>query len=387
MKLTGAGTFYGKLTTSIARVTRKTREPGERANYFLILGGADPQNPSEALQGYAAILTTAGRPPEWPDGLLTVSGVSGLDALEEDAIIELNPGTEHFKVLYRPTSTSNVLFVTSACNNQCIMCSQPPLKESDAPLEDLLRIIDLIPGHPESLGISGGEPTLLKEGLCALLSHLRDRLPQTAVHVLTNGRLYAYEDYVRRLKAIGHPRFTSAIPLYADTADLHDAIVGVPGAFDQAVRGIYHLAQYGLAVEIRIVLQRPTVARLSQLAEFIYRNFPFAVHIAFMGLENMGAAIRNWDKLWIDPADYTPILERSARALFVRQMAVSIYNHQLCTLPRSLWGLTRQSISDYKTTYLAECQSCDVQKLCGGLFVSSKQRHSRMLHPIRLHCS
>ena len=149
------------------------------------------------------------------------------------------------------------------------------------------------------------------------------------------------------------------------------------------MHGIYNAAKYSLKLEIRVVLQRPTLARLPQLSDFIYRNFPFVNHIALMGLENMGYAVKNWDQLWMDPVDYAPILERCVRSLFLRRMHVSLYNHQLCTLPQSLWWFARKSISDYKTTYLEECQTCEAQEMCGGLFTSSKQKQSRSLQPIR----
>jgi len=384
MRLSASGTPCGLTANTIARVTRKPHEPSERSQYLLVLDDKTVPPSPEAIREYAGLLVAAHEPPSWlADDVPVVFGFHDLSFLEEDAIVKVSASTGHLRVLYRPSSTSNALFITSACNSCCVMCSQPPLKEPDSTLDEQLRVVDLIPGQPEYLGITGGEPTLLKEGLLTLLGRLRDRLPRTAAHLLTNGRMYAYEDYVRSLAGVAHPRFCSAIPLYADVAHLHDEIVGASGAFDQAVHGIYNVAKYSLALEIRVVLQRPTIARLPQLSEFIYRNFPFVNHIAFMGLENMGYAVKNWGALWMDPADYAPILEACVRSLFLRRMNVSLYNLQLCTLPRSLWSLARKSISDFKATYPDECQSCDARDLCGGLFVSSKERHSTALHPIR----
>ncbi len=384
MKLSAIGTPRGLTASPIARVTRRSHDPAERSLYYRVLeDGTAPGSPEE-IQGYLGVLVAANAPP-WvpPRDVPVISGFRDLSFLEEDAIVKIGASTGRLRVLYRPSSAHNALLVTSACNNRCIMCSQPPTKEPDDPLDEQLRVIDLISGQPESLAITGGEPTLLKEGLFTLLARLRDRLPHTAVHLLTNGRLYAYEDYVRHLSEIAHPHFTSAIPLYADVAPLHDAIVGAPGAFDQAVHGLYNAAKYALSLEIRVVLQRPTIRRLPQLAEFIYRNFPFVNHIAFMGLENMGYAVKNWDTLWVDPVEYAPTLEACVRSLFVRRMSVSLYNLQLCTLPRSLWWFARKSISEYKSIYVEECVACGAKDLCGGLFASTKRRHSAFLHPIR----
>jgi len=88
----------------------------------------------------------------------------------------------------------------------------------------------------------------------------------------------------------------------------------------------------------------------------------------------MGFAIPNVEKLWIDPRDYVHELERAVLHLAARGMRVSIYNHQLCTLPVSLWPYSRASISDWKNEYLAACDTCAVRKDCGGFFTSSIQR-------------
>jgi His-Xaa-Ser system radical SAM maturase HxsC len=202
--------------------------------------------------------------------------------------------------------------------------------------------------------------------------------------MLTNGRLYAYEDLVAGIASVGHPQFTSAIPLYSDVPSEHDYIVQAQGAFDETVIGLYNAARHGLRVEIRVVLHKQTLPRLKRLADFIYRNLPFVDHIALMGLENMGYVKANWALLWEDPVDYPSILEDTVRYLFYRRMNVSIYNLQLCVLPRSLWAFARRSISDFKNIYLDECERCEAKNRCGGLFKSSETLHSRGIQAIHL---
>src|SRR5207249_108319 len=193
------------------------------------------------------------------------------------------------RILFRPESRNNTIFSTVECNSNCLMCSQPPILSNDKRMVDEhLRLIDLIKEAPDVMGITGGEPTLLGEGLVVILSRLKERCPNTIVHMLTNGRLYAYEDLVGAIASVDHPHFTSAIPLYSDIATEHDYIVQAEGAFDQTIMGLYNAAKHGLRIEIRIVLHKQSLPRLGQLADFIYRNLPFVDHIALMGLENMG---------------------------------------------------------------------------------------------------
>jgi hypothetical protein len=64
----------------------------------------------------------------------------------------------------------------------------------------------------------------------------------------------------------------------------------------------------------------------------------------------------------------------------MRGMNVSIYNHQLCVLDRSLWPFAKKSISDWKNMYLDECASCGVLESCGGLFKWAEKKHSAHIH-------
>jgi hypothetical protein len=85
------------------------------------------------------------------------------------------------------------------------------------------------------------------------------------------------------------------------------------------------------------------------------------------------------DKLWIDPWDYQDQLEAAVEVLSTRGMNVSIYNHQLCVLRKSLWKFARKSISDWKNIYLDECQSCSAREQCGGFFQWATKLHSKYI--------
>ena len=111
-------------------------------------------------------------------------------------------------------------------------------------------------------------------------------------------------------------------------------------------------------------------------------NPPFVEHIAFMGLEMMGYTKTNLKTLWIDPLGYQDALVKAVSGLALRGMNVSIYNHQLCVLRRTLWRFARKSISDFKNIYLDTCQECAVLEECGGLFKSGEQIHSQHIRAL-----
>ncbi|GAB3052722.1 hypothetical protein GCM10027214_14580 [Stenotrophomonas tumulicola] len=228
---------------------------------------------------------------------------------------------------------------------------------------DLIELID--PTEP-SLAISGGEPTLLGEGLVDVVRKCADILPCTHLHILSNGRL---RDPGLHAKFDGaHPNLSWGIPLYGDHYGLHDYVVQSEGAFAETLRGIYALHAARQRIEIRVVLVRPTFERLAQLARFIGRNLPFVEHVALMGVEPIGFAKAHHRDLWADPADYAAQLEAAVEVLHSGGISVSLYNLPLCTIDRSLWRYAAQSISTWKNDYLPACSTCAVKDQCGGFF-------------------
>jgi His-Xaa-Ser system radical SAM maturase HxsC len=338
----------------------------------------------ELIRGYRGFITPArlGETLLSSLDLPVIHRVRETEHLRENDIVVLQQG--FIRTLYRPDSQHNTIFVTERCNSNCLMCSQPPKDRDDT--EHFLGInqdlVKLIPPGTGSLGITGGEPTLLGEKLCDLLTLLKDRLPNTHLHLLTNGRLFAWPQFTRRFANVRHPDLVLGIPLYSDAATEHDYVVQAKGAFDQTVLGLHQLARWNIQVEIRIVLHRLTIDRLPQLAAYIYRTFPFVVHVALMGLEPIGYTPYHRAKLWIDPYDYQATLLDAVEYLSIRGVPVSIYNLQRCVLPKSLWTFARQSISDWKNIYLPVCDGCSERNACAGFFRSAERFHSEHIRPL-----
>ncbi|MCD9032575.1 His-Xaa-Ser system radical SAM maturase HxsC [Luteimonas sp. Y-2-2-4F] len=300
-------------------------------------------------------------------------------------VLELDPFRQRAAVRYRRGDNGNVLFATERCNSYCLMCSQPPRQvEDDWRVQHLCELVELIDGTEPSLAISGGEPTLLGGGLATVVAKCSEHLPDTHLHVLSNGRLLGDTALADRFEGL-HPHLTWGIPLYGDHYALHDYVVQSEGAFSQTLRGLYALEAAKQRIEIRVVLVKPSLERLEALIRFILRNLPFVEHVALMGIEPIGFAKAHHAALWADPADYAEQLQGAVDALSRLGVAVSLYNLPLCTIPESLWPLARQSISNWKNDYLDACASCAVKHRCSGFFSwVTPQWTSRAVKPIEL---
>lgn len=362
----------------VGKITMNPVSRFRRGNYIFVTNDLRLRT-----AGYTGVITsenhsygTLRKPKKTP----LCHSVTELDYLNEGDIVSLeNDG--RINVLYNKESIHNAILVTEECNVNCIMCPQPRNKDRNDLTSFNLKLISLMDKSTKILGITGGEPTLIGDDLLEIIKACKKHIPKAQIEILSNGIKYSDFEYVKRIVSLMHPRLMFAVSLYADTDKEHNDIVRAKG-FYKTIQGIYNLALFRQRIEIRIVIHNLNYRRLFQLAEFIYRNFPFVNHIAFMGLETIGDAEKNIDQIWIDPLDYMPQLENAVLYLASRDMFVSIYNLQLCLLSQELWKYAVRSISSWKNIYTDECAGCSVVDECGGFFSSSTTRNSEHIKKI-----
>lgn len=361
---------FGEDLPQILRLSTDRSRPKPLRERELFLG--DPTTTPEGFLGTVVI----GEQPSG-GGTPVLSLPEEFRYLGDGDIIRVEPEHGSIRVLFRQNSDQNSFLLTERCNHYCLMCSQPPRNVDDGWIVDeTLEIIRMLPPSTREIGFTGGEPTLLGDRFIELLQAMESYLPETALHVLTNGRAFKSSEFCAQVAAVGHRDLMFGIPVYADVSTVHDYIVQADGAFDETIRGIINLKRLGQQVELRVVLHKQSLPRLQGLAEFIVRNLMFVDHVALMGLEVTGFTKANLPDLWIDPYDYRSELAEAALYLETAGMNVSIYNLQHCLLDRSVWHLSRHSISDWKNDYLDVCQNCSVLDECGGLFATGMSRIS-----------
>jgi His-Xaa-Ser system radical SAM maturase HxsC len=264
------------------------------------------------------------------------------------------------------------------------MCCQPP-----KPVDDLeyfyrknLKLIDTAPKELDEIGITGGEPTLLKEEFFTLLQHINTVLPDTYIHVLSNGRRFADLSYCSGFLNVNRNSLLVGIPLHSDFGGDHDKTTQVKNSFNETMKGFYNLGRLNIPVELRIVINKINYERLTKMSGFIYKNLPFVRYVSFMGMETIGWAVTNREKVWVDPIEYKTYLEEAVLYLSSTGMETAIFNIPHCLLPESLFSYATKSISDWKVKYLEECEKCLFKDKCCGLF-STSLIHSRGIQCIK----
>lgn len=329
--------------------------------------------------GYRAYILHESIPEEYAKNIAShcpnasiLYGVSGTEALEDYDVIEVQE-TGIIRIVYRDSSTDNVLFITNKCNSNCVMCPDADSnrrRDIGERVEYLTQLIELIPSDVPHLTITGGEPTLIRWELLKLLERCRERFETTEFLMLSNGRSFCVEEYRDAFLQSIPQKFRLAVPLYSDISKNHDAITRSPGSFAQTLQALKAL-QAHLDLEIRIVVMRQNYKELPSIAKFVVRELPKTKWISIMGMELLGNAALRRDELWVDYMETTPYIEQTAKELLSAGIATSVYNYPLCGLPRNLWPISMQSITDYKVRYKPECEECMVKNLCGGFFFST----------------
>jgi His-Xaa-Ser system radical SAM maturase HxsC len=306
-----------------------------------------------------------------------------LEYLGDDDIVAVRPDDGRMRVLYRNNSHQNSILLTERCNHYCLMCSQPPKDVDDSYLmTETKELVKLIPQGAREIGFTGGEPTLYGDEFISLMQLCKNYLPNTAVHILSNGRAFKEIEFTRKYAAIDHPDMMIGIPIYSDDPVSHNHIVQAENAFDETIRGILNLKSLDQAVEIRIVLHKLNIGRLKNLCEFIARNLLFVDQVALMGLEIIGFTRANLDTLWVDPFEYKDQLSEAVGILNSYGIKVSVYNSQLCLVNKDVEPFYRRSISDWKNEYAPECEGCIRMSECGGFFTSAiNNKYSNSLKP------
>ena len=238
--------------------------PAESGDVALVRNSEDFD--AAASSGFVAALLIGDGTDALPHGnalLRMVQVPSKFDYLGDGDILGFHPVSKRFRTLYRRTSAHNSFLVTDRCNHYCLMCSQPPKDVDDSwILQEIRQALPLVDKQTKSMAFTGGEPLLDWQGFMPILSDCRDVLPQTAIHVLSNGRAFAATEVVKAWSGVRHPDLTVGIPIYAAVDTVHDYVVQAKGAFDETVLGVLKLKDKGHCVEIRVVLHAVTAPRI-----------------------------------------------------------------------------------------------------------------------------
>jgi len=214
-----------------------------------------------------------------------------------------------------PTSPMRILRMlfwetTVRCNLACAHCRR--LESNDAGVADLSTsqgetLIDQLAElgrrqpHMPLLVFSGGEPSCRRD-LFTLMERARQR--GIILALATNGTTINHEKALQ-IRDSGVARVS--VSLDGATAEVHDRMRQIPGAFDRALEGIRHLHDAGVPFQINVTLTKQNVHQLEDVYEVAKSLGAVAVHIFMLVPVGCGQVLAETDML--SPQQYEQIMQ------------------------------------------------------------------------------
>lgn len=200
--------------------------------------------------------------------------------------------------LFLKSPLNAILLLTDRCNQKCNFCYIDPrcqsVQISELTIEDLVKICNvLIEQRVMTLNILGGEPLARYDDLIRIIQIMEERAPWCHCSFATNA---TYGHGITKERAIQLNKFKNLsvrISLHG-LEKYHDKIVGLPGAYNEAILSMKMLNQYApnLRWSINATLNKYLVAHYE---EFI--NELFVKHevqnIEFAPMQYVGHAAIN----------------------------------------------------------------------------------------------
>lgn len=152
------------------------------------------------------------------------------------------------------------LMLNYNCNARCSFCSQGDFDKSlNAPFADVARnIYGAYRAGYRRLGLTGGEP-LLRPDIIRVIAFARSA-GFDFIRVQTNGIKLADPAFCRALVKAGLTY--CKVTLSSDIPRDHDRLLGVPGAYRKAIRGLKTLRALKVRLSVNILVNRLNYRRL-----------------------------------------------------------------------------------------------------------------------------
>ncbi len=163
----------------------------------------------------------------------------------------------------------NWVRLTYECNNRCIFCLDSQTHDGEMrDAEDVKRqILDGRRKGASRLILSGGEPTIHPRYVDFI--KLGRLAGYRRIQTVTNGRLFRYPEFLDKCLSAGLQEITFSI--HGPNARIHDALVGVKGAYEEEMEGLRAaLADGRPIINVDIVIMRGNIKTLPDMLEGLY---------------------------------------------------------------------------------------------------------------------
>ena len=259
--------------------------------------------------------------------------------------------------------------VTYKCNNNCIMCIiEQPDRRRDLSLAEIKKRFDNIGPYVKYVFLTGGEPTIRKD-LPEIISYLRSKY-NGPIHLLTNARMFSYQDFCREFFNLDLGEFIFGVPIYGHTKELFESISRSKGSYEQTISGLKNLKKYGAKTELRIVVHKMNYENLPEIAEFIIGELNFVDSVLIASMEITGNALNNKEVLFVSFKEMKPYVQKAIDVLY-GEIEISLNQFPLCIIDKKYRKLAEgKTVVEGEHLFVEECNECLLRDKCSGVWDS-----------------
>ncbi len=264
--------------------------------------------------------------------------------------------------------------LTFKCNNNCISCINKTRYFSKIPnpkKTDIKNLIKKLDPENDYWGVGGGEPTLRKE-FFEILKYVKKYNPRLYVFITTNGRMFRYKKFTKKLKDLNLENFMVGISLYGQNKKIHEEITRTSGSFEQTVLGIKNLIYFDIPVEVRIIINRINYKYLEDITDFVIDNFAGIERLVFINMKYTGNALVNKEKVLVKVKDVVPFVKKSIEKIRNKKINMRLYHFPLCILPNNIRDIAKgvTKMEKNELVFVKACKKCKLKSECPKIWKS-----------------
>lgn len=179
------------------------------------------------------------------------------------------------------------------CNNHCKFCVQGNRCDifSDKTTAEIKYILqDCYFEGIESVVFTGGEPTI-REDIVELVKFARS-LGFKVIQIQTNGRMFSYLDFCKKIIDAGITEFSPAV--HGHNSRIHDFLTSSNGSFKQTTQGIKNLKKLSQHVLTNTVITSYNYKYLPETAKLLVDLGVDQFQFAFIHIVGTAAINADW---------------------------------------------------------------------------------------------
>lgn len=193
-----------------------------------------------------------------------------------------------------------------SCNNNCRFCGEGENRcLGDRPTDEIKRELELRGNYAQEVVLTGGEPTLRKD-IFELIYYAK-KLGFSLIQLQTNGRMFSYEDFTKKMSEIDKLQYF--ISIHGHNSQLHDSLTRVSGSFSQTTQGIKNLKKYGSFIITDTVITKQNYKFLPEIAKFLISLKVNQLQFCF--IHPQGNALKEFENVVPNLSTVTPYVRKT----------------------------------------------------------------------------